>query len=723
MNTVLKIKGMHCASCVDRVERALAKYPGVEGASVNLVSDQAIVTHDGHVAEDQLIQAVRAAGYEAEAFQIGNPGPDFRGQHHDHASDAERKNLWLAVALTVPIAVISMGWHMRAEWVNWLLGALATVVIFYNGRSFYATAWKAALHGSTTMDTLTAKGAGAAWLASFISLIVNRGDPHLQSQGLFFETGAVIVTLVLTGHYLEARSKRRMTSAIELLLDMTPETAYRVTGEVEDEIPLVEVKVGDRLRAKPGSRIAVDGRVVAGESFVDESMLTGEPLPATKRPGDVVSAATINTTGVLDYEAERIGADTAVARIAQMVQNAQASKPPIQRLADRVSSVFVPAVIVIATLTFVYGLTLGHLALIDALRPAIAVLVISCPCALGLATPTAIAVAAGRGAELGILIKDGSILERIGGIRTVLLDKTGTITAGKPEVTDVVALRGSESQILALAASAEAPSEHPIGKAIVARARKAGGMLNPVRNFRALGGQGIEATVGKSEVWVGTAALMGERGVEVGPVQSELAELEAQGKTCVLIAMNGDLVGLIAVSDAVSPTSREAIVELKALGLEPVIVTGDNAAAARAVATQVGIDSIEASVLPWDKARVVERWQRDGMVAMVGDGINDAPALARADLGIAIGTGTDVAIETAGVTLMGSDLRGVPQAIRLSQATLRTIKWNLVWAFGYNIVMIPLAAMNRLDPMLAAGAMAISSITVISNSLRLKRFA
>lgn len=702
--TELEIEGMTCASCVRRVERALSKVPGVTAATVNYATERATVEHDDALSKEALAQAVEAAGYGIAAPKT---------EHHDDYGplESQRKHLILAIILTVPTVVLSMFWHPRPEWANWLLLVLTTPVVFVCGRRFFVVSAQALRHGGTTMDTLIALGSGVAWLYSAISLFLHSG--HHQSENIYFETAAVIVTLILTGRFLETRSKTRMSGAIQMLMGLAPKTATRIEEGQEVEVPLEAVKVGDLLRVRPGEKLAVDGLVREGDSFVDESMLTGEPMPVHKGPGAPVTGATLNRTGTLVYEATKIGKDTALAQIVKMVERAQGSKAPVQRLADQISSVFVPIVIALAAATFLFWWLVLKASPEQAMVPAVTVLVIACPCALGLATPAAIMVGTGRGAELGILIKDATVLERAGSVQHVLLDKTGTLTRGEPVVTDII------GDVLALAASAEQGSEHPIGQAVVAAAQERGLQLVPASGFRAVEGKGIEAVVEGLRVQVGSPRWMDEQGYVL---PSGIAEMEAQGKTVMLVAAEGAVIGAIAAADVLGEHSPAAVKAIQQLGLQPVMVTGDNRATAKAIGAQVGIDQIEAQVMPGEKAAIVRAYQAKGPVAMVGDGINDAPALAQADLGIAIGSGTDIAMESAGVTLLRSDLRGVPTAIRLARATLTTIRWNLVWAFGYNVVMIPLAMMGRLNPMLAAAAMAFSSVSVLLNSLRLRRF-
>ncbi|MBS1718238.1 MAG: copper-translocating P-type ATPase [Armatimonadetes bacterium] len=717
--TQLDIQGMTCASCVRRVEKALTNTPGVESANVNFATAQATVKHSPHVGAAEFVAAIEEAGYEAS--------PVVHAQH-DHAehmrldSEADlasaRRNLWLAAILTAPLVLISMGWHMRPEWANWLLFALATPVTFRCGRRFFLVAGKALKHGTTTMDTLIAMGSGAAWSYSVYSLFAIRGD--LQSEHMYFETGAVIVTLILLGRYLESRAKSRMSDSIRKLMDLAPKVAWLVSPDgAETQVPLNQLKPGGLIRVRPGERVAVDGVVTEGESYVDESMITGEPLAVGKKPGDIVTGGTVNERGSFVFRAEKVGADTMLAQIAKMVQRAQGSKAPMQGLADKVSSIFVPVVILIAVTTLVTYLALGRG--VDAgVLAAVAVLVIACPCALGLATPTALMVGTGRGAELGILVKDGEALERAGGVKTILIDKTGTLTEGKPKLTDVQVFGAwSETEAISFAASLESQSEHPVARAVVQSAREHGIAFGSPTSFESVRGQGVSGVVGGLSGSVGRVDWVAEKSREV---KDAAVRLEDEGKTVFLAARGKDL-AVLAVADSIGEHSIEAVRQLKELGITPVMVTGDNQRAAEAVAKRVGIELVEAQVLPADKAGFVQKYQAQGATAMVGDGINDAPALAQADLGIAMGTGTDVAMETAGVTLLRADLRGVPQAVRLARTTLSTIRGNLFWAFIYNVVMIPLAALGLLNPMLAAGAMAFSSISVVLNSLRLRSFA
>lgn len=725
--TRLSIKGMTCASCVRRVEKALTKQEGVESASVNFATHEAMVHHSEFVPSQSLLHAIDGAGYSASVIAEDLHARHSASEHAEHlrqesASElsAMKGNLALSAVLTIPLFLLSMFWHPRPEWANWLLFALGTPAILWCGRGFFRVAFKAVRHGSTTMDTLVAMGTGAAWVYSTYALFTYQG--HEQSEHIYFETGAVIVALILLGRFLESRAKARMSDAIRKLMDLAPKMAI-VVGEdgSETEIPISQVTVGMILRVRPGGSVPVDGEVLDGESFVNESMVTGEPIPVRKTAGDSVTGGTVNERGSFTFRAVHVGSDTMLSQIAAMVQRAQGSKAPLQGLADQISSVFVPVVIGIALLTAIAYVVLGQ-GIESGLIAAVAVLVIACPCALGLATPTALMVGTGRGAELGILIKDGEALERAGRIKSVLLDKTGTITQGKPVLTDVVTFGSwDRAEALRIAAALEAKSEHPVARAVVSAAKQEGLIWISPTTFEAIGGKGVQGVVDGVQVrigrlnWISDSTLPEE-------ILEEFHRLESEGKT-VFVSRSGENTALLAVSDTLGEHSKAAIESLKSAGVDPIMVTGDNEKAALAVAGLVGIDHVRAGVLPGEKADIVREHQSLGSVAMVGDGINDAPALAQADLGIAMGHGTEVAIETAGVTLLRADLRGVPQAIRLAKSTLGTIKWNLFWAFIYNVVMIPLAALGMLSPMLAAGAMAFSSVSVILNSLRLRRFA
>ena len=708
----LDLTGMHCASCVGRVERFLQKVPGVEDAAVNLATNRAFVAFDPAQAQpDTLIAAVEKAGYGA--FPTGaSPRSERTGP------DAALMNFVGAAVLTAPVLLFSMiGMGMeRPLWMLWLFAALTALVVFGFGRQFYVGAFNALRHGgAATMDTLVALGASAAYFSSLAALVWTR------PPSVYFETAATIVTLILLGRWLEAGAKRRASTAIQSLLALAPKTARLVPETGDERDILIELlRPGQTVRVRPGENVAVDGVVTRGISSVDESLLTGESLPVTKTTGDSVIGGTVNGSGSLLFRATAVGPDTVLAQMARLVEEAQGSKAPIQRLADTVAGVFVPVVLGIALLTFLVWCFALHAGVGAALTPAVAVLVIACPCALGLATPTALIVGTGRGASLGILIKNGEALERACRVQEVLLDKTGTITHGKPILTDVVLHNGLDrAALLRLAASAEAGSEHPLAAAIVTGA----GDIAPAEAFTSYPGYGIEAQIDGSVVRVGTAAFLTQNAIPLTPnAGDELARLEAEGKTAVLVAVGRDEAGILAVADTVRETATAAVARLHQMGLQVALLTGDNRRVAAAVAAEVGISEIDAGVLPGGKADAVKRRQQNGQVsvAMVGDGVNDAPALAQADLGIAMGRAADVALEAADITLLRSDLNGVADAILLSRRTMKIIKQNLFWAFIFNAVGIPLAAFGHLNPMLAALAMAFSSVSVVTNSLRLK---
>ncbi|BAD41601.1 heavy metal translocating P-type ATPase [Symbiobacterium thermophilum] len=714
------IAGMTCAACSSKIERKLSRVPGVLSASVNLSTEKATVEAVGVRAED-LIGLIRDLGYGA---RLAADAADADRERRRQEMRRQVALLAFSAALTLPLFVANMilmpmRIHHPVLMNRWFQFALATIIQVVVGWRFYRGAWLNLRHGSANMDVLVALGTTAAYLYS-VALSFFLGGEN------YYESSATILTLILLGKTLEAIAKGRTSEAIRKLLSLQAKTARVVRDGVERDVPIEDVVVGDVIVVRPGEKIPVDGVVLSGTSAVDESMLTGEPIPVDKGPGDAVTGATLNKNGAITLRATRVGKDTALAQIVRMVEEAQGSKAPIQKLADRISGIFVPAVVGIAAVTLLaWGLIAGDWN--AALHAAISVLVIACPCALGLATPTAVMVGTGKGAEAGILFKGGEHLERAHKVDVVVLDKTGTITWGRPELTDVIPLGAGApgaDELLALVAAAESRSEHPLGQAIVAGAKERDIALPEVESFEAIPGAGLEARVAGREVLVGTRRLMAERGIDTARAEAQMAELEAAGKTAMLAAVDGALAGIIAVADTVKPTSAEAIAELHELGLEVVMITGDNRRTAGAIGRQVGVDRVLAEVLPGDKAQHVEQLKEGGrkVVAMVGDGINDAPALATADLGIAIGTGTDVAIETASVTLMNGDLKGIAQALRLSRQTMRTIKENLFWAFIYNVIGIPMAAFGLLNPMIAGGAMAFSSVSVVSNSLLLKRY-
>lgn len=783
---VLPVGGMTCAACSGRVQRTLARTPGVQEAAVNLMMANATVAYDPTaVTPDALVAAIRKAGYDAELPREARRAVEEQAER-DAEQAAEFRTLRTkaiasgvagAVAMVVSMPLMGtldgahagghgpavadpfMRWAMTslnpalralAPWLYaipraalaWGLLLVTVGVMAWAGRHFYVRAWAAFRHRAADMNTLVAVGTGAAFLYSLVAtvapgLFVANG----VAPDVYYEAVILIIALVLTGNAFEARAKRQTSAALRALATLQPKTARVVRAGTELDVAVEDVRRGDEVLVRPGERVPVDGEVLAGESAVDESMLTGESLPVTKRTGDRVIGGTINGTGAFRLRATTLGADSVLERIVQLMRDAQGSRAPIQRLADRISAVFVPVVLLVAIVTFVAWFVAVHAngagggeAAVRAFAAAVAVLIIACPCAMGLAVPTAVMVATGKGAERGVLIKGGEALQRAGDLTTVVLDKTGTVTEGKATVTDVVvapAWHESDDALLRLVASLEASSEHPLAAAIVRHAQGRGLALGAVEGFASATGRGVQGIVDGRGVAVGNATHLAEWGVDVAPLADAAARLADEGKTATYAAVDGALAGVVAVADPVRPTSRAAIAELRAMGLDVVMLTGDHRRTAEAVARAAGIDRVVAGVLPEGKVAEVERLQGTGaVVAMVGDGINDGPALARADVGIAIGTGTDVAVEAADVALMRGDLAGVADAIRLSRRTMRTMRQNLFWAFAYNVVGIPIAAGVLfpafgllLSPILASAAMAFSSVSVVGNSLRLRRWA
>ena len=732
----LPITGMTCASCANRIERKLNKLDGVS-ATVNYATEKAMVAFDPHaVAPEQLVETVEAAGYAA-ALPSQERERDLPVEADETAP--LRRRLVASALLTVPVLLISMIPALQFDYWQWLVLQLVTPVVLWGAWPFHRAAWANARHATATMDTLLSVGVLAAWLWSLYALFL--GDAGMTGMTMTFdllprasggagqiylETAAAVTTFMLAGRYFEARAKRRAGAALRALLELgAKEVSVLDADGGERRIPVEQLKIGDRFIVRPGEKVATDGVVEQGTSAVDQSLLTGESVPVEKQPGAEVAGATVNAGGRLIVRATRIGADTALAQIAKLVTDAQTGKAPVQRLADRVSGVFVPVVIGLSLATLGFWIGAGESPTF-AFTAAVAVLIIACPCALGLATPTALLVGTGRGAQLGLLIKGPEILESTRRVDTIVLDKTGTVTTGTMAVADIATAPGVDrAHVLRIAGALEDASEHPIAGAIARAARQEPGAgLPAVEGFANRDGLGVEGVVDGHGVQVGRPTLMAEWSLRVpGELDAARRAAEAQGHTAVVAAWDGAVRAVLVVADTIKPTSAEAVRSLRALGLRPVLLTGDNAATARAVADAVGIEEVIADVLPSDKAAVVARLQADGrVVAMIGDGVNDAPALAQADLGLAIGTGTDVAIEASDLTLVSGDLRAAADAIRLSRATLRTIRQNLGWAFGYNLAALPLAAAGLLNPLIAALAMALSSVSVVANALRLRRF-
>ncbi len=713
----LRIGDMTCASCVQRIERRLKASAGVIAATINLATETADVTFDpAQTSIKQLIATVQDTGYSAQA--TGEQPPDEREEARAAEIRRQGRLFVLGAVISVPLFILSMWSDFPSK--IYVLLAMATPVQILLGWQYYKNSYRALKHGSANMDVLIAMGSSVAYLYSIYSTFFAQGEVVV-----YYDTAAVILTLITLGRFLEARAKGRTSAAIRKLMQLAPTEASVIRNGEEVKVPLEQVEVGDVVVVRPGERIAVDGEVVEGHSAVDESMITGESMPVDKSPGDEAIGGTINKTGTFKFKATRVGSETALQQIIRLVQEAQGTKPPIQRLADTVAAYFVPAVIAIALLTFV-GWLLAGVGFERALVTAVAVLVIACPCALGLATPTAVMVGTGLGADHGILIKQAGALEVVGRLDTIIFDKTGTLTRGEPEVTRVLSLTDelAEDDLLRLAAAVENPSEHPLGQAIVVRAREKNLETAEVDDFEALAGRGVRATVDGEQIVVGSSRLMQEAGVDISSAQEAKSSLEQQGNTTLLVAKDGRLVGLVALADTLKPGAARTVSRLQQMGLDTYLITGDNQPTGEAIARQLGIDNVLAEVLPEQKSDQVKQLQQQGhRVAMVGDGINDAPALAQADVGIALGTGTDVAMEAGEITLVSGDPMGVVRAIFLSRRTLAHIKQNLFLAFFYNIAAIPLAVAGLLNPMIAAAAMAASSVSVVSNSLRLRRYS
>lgn len=728
----LVIKGLSDDSDARRLEKALLKIEGITKAEASYAAGKARVQYVPTLVNQlDIRRIITAVGFEA--VELGGESEDAEAIARQTELDLQRRLLITGLVLTIPLFLIAMSRDLgllpmnlaHARWLDWLMFALATPVQFYVGGRYYTSAYKALRNSTANMDVLIAMGSSAAYLYSIPVML------GLISGHVYFETGAVIITLIRLGKFLEARARGQTSEAIRKLMALRPKAARVTRDGVEMEVPIDEVRIGDLVSVRPGEKVAVDGIVVDGRSAVDESMITGESMPVEKGPGDNVTGATLNKLGVLKVEATRVGRQTALAQIIRLVEEAQGSRAPIQQLADRVSAIFVPIVILIALGTFAAWMLFGPAppagsdtnSFTRAMIHMVAVLVIACPCAMGLATPTAVMVGSGKGAENGLLFRSGEALERAGRVSMVVLDKTGTITRGQPAVTRILTKNfpAGENELLRLAASLERGSEHPLGEALVAEAGARMLQLSEPAGFRAEAGSGVNGQVDERQVAVGNLRMADNLGFSIDGLAGSIESLQKDAQTAILVAVDGEIRGVIGVADMIKEGSAEAVKSLHDLGLKVAMLTGDNTHTAQAIASQAGIDLVNAEVLPDGKSAVVKKYQEQGeVVAMVGDGINDAPALAQADVGFAIGTGTDVAMAAASVTLMSGDLRTVARAINLSRRTLRTIRQNLFWAFFYNVILIPAAALGYLNPMLAAGAMAFSSVFVVSNSLRLK---
>ncbi|MCP1159039.1 heavy metal translocating P-type ATPase [Bacillus infantis] len=724
----LAITGMTCAACSARIEKGLKKMDGISDANVNLALERAdVVYNPSAVSPADLIKRVEKLGYGAALRTEEVAGEE--QDHREREIERQKGKFTFALILSLPLLWAMAGHfsftsflYVPEMFMNpWVQLALAAPVQFFIGRQFYTGAYKALRNGSANMDVLVALGTSAAFFYSLYLSIKSIGSGG-HSVNLYFETSAVLITLIILGKLFEAKAKGRSSEAIKKLMNLQAKTARVIRNGEEIEIPLESVMPGDILAVKPGEKIPADGMILEGRTAVDESMITGESVPADKEPGDSVIGATINKNGFIKVQAAKVGKDTALAQIIKVVEDAQGSKAPIQRLADKISGIFVPIVVGIAAVVFlIWYLWADPGNFAEALEKLIAVLVIACPCALGLATPTSIMAGSGRAAEYGILFKGGEHLERTHRITTVVLDKTGTITNGKPVLTDVLT-EMDETEFLAMAGAAEKQSEHPLAEAITAGIKARNIIMKEAEEFEAIPGYGIKAVVAGKKLLIGTRRLLGADSIDFSPAEADLETLESQGKTAMLAAIDGHFAGIIAVADTIKDTSAEAIARLKEMGLEVIMMTGDNKATAEAIGREAGVDEVISEVLPEGKAEEVKKLQKQGkIVAMVGDGINDAPALAVADIGMAIGTGTDVAMEAADITLIRGDLRSISDAIYMSRKTISNIRQNLFWAFGYNTLGIPFAALGLLAPWLAGAAMAFSSVSVVLNALRLQR--
>ena len=734
----IPVTGMHCAACVGRVQHAV-EGEGVSSAVVNLMTNSATVVFDPAVVPPEaLVERIKSTGYGA-SLPVGTQTDAERQEEQDRARreeylDYRRKGI-ASLVIGIAVMLVPMSVAMRTPIWPWAQLVITSAVMLWAGRMFYSRAWTAARHGSADMNTLIAVGTGSAYLYSLAATVAPSAfTSHGVAPSLYYEAVIIIIALILVGNALEARAKGETAGAIRRLIDLQPRTARVLRNLQELDVPVGDLVSGDIVIVRPGERIPVDGAVTKGSSNVDESMLTGEPMPVTKNAGDKVTGGTINLTGAFRFKATTLGASSVLARIVKMMREAQGTRAPVQRLADRISSVFVPVVIVIAAITFtIWFFAAGEGSFVRALAASVAVLIIACPCAMGLAVPTAVMVATGKGAQLGVLIKGGAALERASEITTVVLDKTGTVTAGKPAITDVVIAPLAtldETAMLQLAASLEANSEHPLAAAIVAHAKGRGIKTSKAGSFESVTGRGAMGVIDGHAVIAGNGAMMEDWSVDAAPLAADADRLTGEAKTVVFVGVDGRLAALVAIADPIKPTSVEAVRRLRALGLDVVMLTGDQPRTAHAIASAAGIDRVVAGVLPEGKRDEIRRLQGEGrVVAMIGDGINDAPALAQADVGIAIGTGSDIAIEAGDITLMRGDLRAAVHAIELARATMRTMRQNLFWAFIYNSVGIPLAAGALypafgilLSPIIASAAMAMSSVSVVTNSLRLRRF-